>query len=105
MVSLRTYAVPFHKFVASYIGVTVAHQFSAVEPMTRHEKSTEILSAARRPRGKSRFTQADVTRVIRAAMAAQLRIAAVRIEPDGTILVIPGTPSLVAVSELNPWDA
>jgi hypothetical protein len=46
-----------------------------------------------------------VTRVIRAAQSAKLDIAAIRIEPDGTILVIPGTPSPVQLSGLNPWDA
>jgi hypothetical protein len=33
-----------------------------------------------------------------------MAIAAVRIEPDGSILVIPGTPEAVPVSAPNPWD-
>lgn len=62
------------------------------------------MSENRRIRGPSRFTQADVARAIRAAKKEKLEIAAVRIEPDGTILIVPGTSSAVAVSEVNPWD-
>jgi hypothetical protein len=68
--------------------------------MSRHERA---ISKGRR--SPSRFTQADVTRVIRAAQAAKLDIAVIKIEPDGTILVIPGTPSPVQLSGQNPWDA
>jgi hypothetical protein len=45
-----------------------------------------------------------VARAIRGALKARISIAAVRIEPDGSILVIPGTPEAVATSTLNPWD-
>lgn len=58
----------------------------------------------KRSRGRSRFTQADVTRAIRGAMLATLPIAAVRIEPDGSILIVPGNRQTVASLEANPWD-
>jgi hypothetical protein len=51
-----------------------------------------------------KFRQADVTRALKAAQMARVPIAAVRIEPDGTIIVIPGTPEPVPSSERNPWD-
>ena len=51
-----------------------------------------------------RFTEADVSRAIKAAQKAKLPIACVRIAPDGTILVIPGNPEPVPISTPNPWD-
>jgi hypothetical protein len=60
--------------------------------------------AARAVRGPARFREKDVVRVIKAARKANMAIAAVRIEPDGSILVIPGTPEAVPVSAPNPWD-
>ena len=38
-------------------------------------------------------------------MREKIEIAAIRIEPDGTILIVPGTPAAVAQPEANPWDA
>lgn len=76
--------------------------------MPHHEKTgTKFSSIARgrRPRGPSRFTQADLRRVIKAAQAAKLPVAAIRIEPDGSILIIPASPAPVARPETNPWDA
>lgn len=58
----------------------------------------------RTPRGPSRFRERDIVRVIRAARKANMSLAAVRIEPDGAILVIPGEPEPVAVSAPNPLD-
>jgi hypothetical protein len=63
-----------------------------------------MTAAARKPRGPARFREKDVARAIRGARAAKIPIAAVRIEPDGSILVIPGTPPAVATSAPNPWD-
>jgi hypothetical protein len=51
-----------------------------------------------------RFKEADVARAIRAAQKAKLPIAGVRIEPDGAILIIPGTPEAMPSSAPNPWD-
>lgn len=77
--------------------------------MPGHEARSSVLPLSLPPqqckRGRSRFTQSDVTRAIRAAIAANLAIAAVRIAPDGTILIIPGTPATVTPWEANPWDA
>ena len=57
-----------------------------------------------RPRA-STFKQIDVARAIRAAKAAQITIAAVRITRDGDILVIPGQPEPVPSSPtVNEWD-
>ena len=58
----------------------------------------------RRQRGPSRFTQADLARAIRAAKKEKLEIAAIRIEPDGTILIVPGSPRSVADLEFDEWD-
>jgi hypothetical protein len=55
----------------------------------------------RRP---ARFTEADVQRAIKAALKAKLSLAAVRILPDGTILITPGRPESVPSSAPNPWD-
>lgn len=60
--------------------------------------------SARSTRGPVRFREKDVARAIRGAQKAKISIAAVRIEPDGAILVIPGTPEPVAASAPNPWD-
>ena len=62
------------------------------------------MTDARRYRGPSRFTQADVSRAIRAAKKENVDIACIRIEPDGTILIVPGTPGPVAALEVNTWD-
>ena len=59
---------------------------------------------ARVTRGPARFREKDVVRVIKAARKANMPLAGVRIEPDGSILVIPGTPEAVPTSAPNPWD-
>lgn len=56
----------------------------------------------RRP---SRFTEADVQRAVKGAQKAKLPIAAVRIMPDGTILIVSGPPESVQPSAPNPWDS
>ena len=60
---------------------------------------------AARYRRSVRFTKRDVVRVVEAIRAAGLSIASIRIEPDGAILVIPGTPPPVPCSANNPWDS
>ncbi len=52
----------------------------------------------------TRFTQADVKRVLKAAREANLSIASVRIEPDGTIVIIQGAPQPGASPVTNEWD-
>jgi hypothetical protein len=49
-----------------------------------------------------RFTKRDLVRAVEAIKATGLQIASVRIEPDGTILVVPGAPP--PVPSANPWD-
>jgi hypothetical protein len=58
----------------------------------------------RRP---ARFTTADLTRAIKAAVRAGLSIGYVRIEPNGSILIVPSKPDVVATCSRpdNPWDA
>lgn len=55
-------------------------------------------------RGPAKFTAADVKRAFLGAIKAKIPVAAVKIQPDGCILVIPGTPEAVSVSERNPFD-
>jgi hypothetical protein len=49
-----------------------------------------------------------VVKAIKAARKAKLQIAAIRIEPDGTILIVPGTPQRVEApnpfDDANDWD-
>lgn len=58
----------------------------------------------RRVRGPARFREKDVVRIIKAARKANMAVAAVRIEPDGSILVIPGAPETIPYSGANPFD-
>ena len=56
-------------------------------------------------RHAQRFKQADLTRAAKGARNAGIDIALVRIEPDGTILIIPkGTRSVASSSDVNEWD-
>jgi hypothetical protein len=59
---------------------------------------------AARHRRSVRFTKRDLVRAVEAVLSAGLQIASIRIEPDGAILVIPGTPQAVPSSAPNPWD-
>lgn len=56
-----------------------------------------------RRRGPSKFTQADVARVLRAAKRVNVDIACVRIEPDGSIVMVLGRPAS-SDAEINSWD-
>ena len=53
------------------------------------------------------FTEAAGARAVKAVRRGGItEIASVRFEPDGTIVVVPGSPSAVQPSqEANPWDA
>jgi hypothetical protein len=53
------------------------------------------------PLRKSR--RASVVRTLKALQRAGLGVAAIKHEPDGTVIVIPGTPDAVSSSEPNPW--
>jgi hypothetical protein len=50
-----------------------------------------------------RFTKRDIRRAVEAIKSAGLQVASVRIEHDGAILVVPGTPPPAPAS--NPWDS
>jgi hypothetical protein len=63
-----------------------------------------LMSGRREVRGPSRFTQADVARAIKGAKKASVSIGTIRIEPDGTILIIPAELVDVQASQPNPWD-
>jgi hypothetical protein len=52
-----------------------------------------------------KFRQIEVARALKAAQKAKVPIAYVKIEPDGSILLIPGQPPTVPSSPSpNPWD-
>ena len=68
-------------------------------------KVPQPATVRRARRGRSRFTQADVIRVLKAAQKAQFSLTCVRIELDGTILIIPSTSAhLPSSPTLNDWD-
>lgn len=67
-------------------------------------KTSPFGKSRREVRGPSRFSQSDVARVLRAAKKEKFDIAAIHIEPDGTILIVPGTPQSMAHLEPNDWD-
>jgi hypothetical protein len=58
-------------------------------------------------RGPQTFKQTDVTKAIRAAVAAGLPVARFEIDRDGKIIVIAGRPEQGqdAGAEANEWDA
>jgi opacity protein-like surface antigen len=51
---------------------------------------------------KSRFTQADVTRAVRACLKAGMQVARVEVRIDGSITVYAAGG---AAGERNPWDS
>jgi hypothetical protein len=53
-------------------------------------------------RGRHAFRQTDVTRAIKAAVAAGVEIGRVEVDKDGRIVVIP--KGACAAPEPNPWD-
>jgi len=63
-----------------------------------------VPSSQKKTSRPSRFKQAAVAGTIKVLRKAGLGIAAVKVEPDGTVIVIPGTPEAVPSSERNPWD-
>jgi hypothetical protein len=66
-------------------------------------------NVSRRP---ATFRQSDLTRALKAALAAGIGVARVEIDPNGKIAVIAGEPSYINASEQlngdagkqNPWD-
>jgi len=52
----------------------------------------------------ARFNQTELKRAVKVMQKAGLDIAAVKVEPDGTFIVIPGVPEPMPSSRPNPWD-
>jgi hypothetical protein len=63
-----------------------------------------VANSKGKTRRGARFKQAEVARTVKALQKAGLSIAAVKVEPDGTVIVIPGRPEGVPSSAPNPWD-
>lgn len=53
---------------------------------------------------KARFTNQDVTRAIKGALAAGLVVRSVEIAPDGTIKLDTSPTGARTLSTANPWD-
>lgn len=53
------------------------------------------------------FRQADVTRAVRGVTAAGLKVARVKVAPDGSVEVFAGegSPSVVPTNDLDKWMA
>jgi hypothetical protein len=52
----------------------------------------------------SKFRQSDLTRALKAAIAAGLQVASVEIDPAGKIVIMTGTNELAAsTSALDKW--
>jgi hypothetical protein len=57
-----------------------------------------------RPSRAARFTQADIGRAIKGAVAAGMRVAEAMVTRDGDIRLIFSIPGDVAQSGRNDWD-
>jgi hypothetical protein len=53
-------------------------------------------------RGACTFKQTDVTKAVKAVVAAGVEVARVEVDRDGRIIVITGKPNGSTVT--NPWD-
>ena len=59
---------------------------------------------APKSRRVARFSKRDVTRAIEGVQGAGLNVALVRIDPNGNIQIITGTPQPAPSTAVNPWD-
>jgi hypothetical protein len=82
----EAYIVPS---IALEVWLMLARAVPAVTPIKR--------------RGRCAFRQGDVTKAIRAVIAAGLPVACAKISADGEIVVIPGKPS-DPDPDHNEWD-
>jgi hypothetical protein len=57
-------------------------------------------------RARQHFRQTDITKAIKAAVAAGLPVARVEVSPEGRIIVIAGAPGegQNPATEANEWD-
>jgi hypothetical protein len=59
-------------------------------------------------RARQHFRQTDVTKAIKAAVAAGLPVARVEVSPEGRIVIIAGAPGQgqdADATEANEWDS
>jgi hypothetical protein len=83
----------------------VTRKAEVIRPFPPEIVSAETLADRMEARQRRRPTKRELARAVEVLLAAGLQIASIRIEPDGTILVIPGTPPRVPSSpSANPWD-
>jgi hypothetical protein len=52
-------------------------------------------------KGRARFKQAEITRILKAAAKAKM---CVKIDTDGIITIVPGVPGELNGDAVNPWD-
>lgn len=79
------------------------HAFAPAAEAPDNGAMTNLLPNTPRKRRPPRFSQRDLARAIKTFVQAGLQVAAVRIEADGALVIVPGTPA--AVLQQNPWDA
>src|SRR5262245_58737808 len=77
---------------------------TAMGGRTQAERKTLPAVATRKARRSARFKQTELERTVKAMQKAGLKIAAVKVKPDGTFVVIPGRPASAPPSAANPWD-
>lgn len=57
------------------------------------------------PRGACTFKQSDVTKAVKAVMAAGVEVARVEVDRDGKIIVVVGkSPPAQSAPDENEWD-
>jgi hypothetical protein len=54
-------------------------------------------------RGRAKFTESDITRILKAAAKARVDVC-VKIAPDGSITIATGRPGELNGDAANPWD-
>jgi hypothetical protein len=55
-------------------------------------------------RATSKFRQSDVERVVKATLAAGIKVGSVRVMPDGAIEIIAENTSRLTEPSANEWD-
>ena len=56
------------------------------------------------PRGPCAFKQNDITKAVRAVVAAGIEVARVEVDKAGKIIVVAGEADKTEVSERNSWN-